>query len=473
MCMNKNNIAITIIGILLIVLCGGCKKIVEVPEPTNSITSSEVYSTEATAEAAVLDIYYDMARGHTNTIAYGNGLTTFDLGLAADELNYYSSIFTTTYQFQTNALLSNNTVVYSQFWTDPYFDIYVCNGVIEGVQGSTTLSASARAQLTAEAMFLRAFINFYMVNLFGEIPLVTSVNYASTEGLAKVPASQIYTEILSDLHFAQTNLPSDFSGYGGQRYRATQWAATALLARVYLYLGNWSGADSAASAVINNSGLFSLTSLDSVFLANSNEAIWQLEPDNSSRYATAEGYQNIPSPLSTGVVDYYMTKTLLNAFEPGDQRYINWVDSSKRLGTTYHFPYKYKVKTGTVTDMPEYYMMLRLGEQYLIRAEAGAQGGNNTAGAVADLNAIRIRAGLPAYAGPTDQASLLSAIAHERQIELFAEWGHRWFDLKRWGNAVSVLTTNKGFSMPEDQLVLPIPLSELEVDPNLTQNPGY
>ena len=122
----------------------------------------------------------------------------------------------------------------------------------------------------------------------------------------------------------------------------------------------------------------------------------------------------------------------------------------------------------------EYYMVLRLAEQYLIRAEAEAHGaGNGLSGAVSDLNIIRYRAGLPDYAGAILQSPILSAIAHENQIEFFAEWGHRWLDLKRTGQATTVLSANKGFAVSSNSLLYPIPVSELKTDPNLTQNSGY
>jgi hypothetical protein len=120
--------------------------------------------------------------------------------------------------------------------------------------------------------------------------------------------------------------------------------------------------------------------------------------------------------------------------------------------------------------------VLRLSEQYLIRAEAEANVGDST-DAISDLNVIRARAGLSSYADTT-QGSLLSAILHERQVELFTEWGHRWFDLCRSGNAISVMSTvcpQKGGTWNPNgyQVLFPIPKTELINDVNLTQNPGY
>src|SRR5205085_2875647 len=149
----------------------------------------------------------------------------------------------------------------------------------------------------------------------------------------------------------------------------------------------------------------------------------------------------------------------------------NWINSvvAGGSGITYYFPFKYKDNSSTVT---EYLMVLRLGEQYLIRAEARAQLGN-TSGALSDMNAIRRRAGLPDYSGATDKNSLLAAILHERQVELFTEWGHRWLDLKSAGalNALMAVITPKktggAIQWSSYKQLYPIPYSDIKGDPNL------
>ena len=119
-------------------------------------------------------------------------------------------------------------------------------------------------------------------------------------------------------------------------------------------------------------------------------------------------------------------------------------------------------------------MVLRLGEQYLIRAEAEAQG-NDLINAAKDLNIIRERAGL-ADTTTTTSSDMLALILHESQVELFTEWGCRWFDLIRTGNVNQVMiqvTPQKGGSWNSNDTLYPIPLSNITVDPNLTQNAGY
>jgi len=117
-------------------------------------------------------------------------------------------------------------------------------------------------------------------------------------------------------------------------------------------------------------------------------------------------------------------------------------------------------------------MTLRLGEQYLIRAEARAQQ-NNISGSQTDLNVIRRRAGLTNTTA-SDQPSLLAAILDERRHERFCEWGHRWLDLKRTNKVTSTFSSipYKSAYQPYQQLY-PIPIYELATNPNLTQNPGY
>ena len=121
-------------------------------------------------------------------------------------------------------------------------------------------------------------------------------------------------------------------------------------------------------------------------------------------------------------------------------------------------------------------MMFRLAEQYLIRAEARAQQ-NNISDAQADLNKIRTRARLPNTTA-ADKNSILSAILHERQTELFSEWGNRWFDLKRTNNidaVMSIMTPKKanGLQWQSYKQLNPLPFTEIQRDPSLLQNLGY
>jgi hypothetical protein len=139
-------------------------------------------------------------------------------------------------------------------------------------------------------------------------------------------------------------------------------------------------------------------------------------------------------------------------------------------GVTYVYPTKYKTKTAS-SDPVEYNVIFRLAEQYLIRAEARIQQ-DRYADAQSDLNLIRSRAGLPKTTA-SDKPTLLNAIESENRSEYFAEWGHRWFDLKRWGKVDTVLSTLKFPNWQSTDVLYPIPLTEIQRNPALTQNPGY
>jgi starch-binding outer membrane protein, SusD/RagB family len=391
-----------------------------------------------------------------------------------------NAIFT---YYYTNSLTNSNTVQ-TDFWNNIYPILYTVNSAIAGLTNNTALTPAVRQQLLGEAKFMRAFCYFYLVSLYGDVPLVTGTDYTVNALLPRTPQSQVWQQIISDLKDAQNMLSTNYLdatllNTTSQRVRPTSWAATALLARSYLYTQNWDSAQVEATTVINNPTLYNLERLNGVFLANSNEAIWQLQPVNFGANTQDAQLFIIPSAGPGGSFPVYLNPLLVNAFEPGDQRRTNWVDSVVVSPNTYYYAYKYKVDS-IPSPVTEYEMILRLGEQYLIRAEAEANGaGGGTVASITDLDTIRNRAGLSNYSGATDQASLLTAILHERQVELFTEWGHRWLDLKRTNTVNSVMGSPgnvcafKGGVWNPDWQWYPIPKYDLQHDPHLVQNSGY
>lgn len=305
-----------------------------------------------------------------------------------------------------------------------------------------------------------------MINLFGDVPLITTSDYRLNSTLPRTSKSKVYQQIISDLTDALNLLDTSYITDG--RVRPNKWAAAAMLARVYLYNGDWIDAESEATAVIN-SGIYTLEpDLNNVFLKDSKEAIWQLMPVNPE-FNTYEG-NAILQPNNTLPPTYLLTSSLLNAFEAGDRRLAAWVGSRTFQSQVEYFPYKYKVY-GNNAPLTEYYMVLRLAEQYLIRAEARAEQ-NNFEGALQDINEIRNRAGLPDVTYNSQQ-TILAAIEQERRIELFAEWGHRWNDLKRTGRINTVLGALKPATWQPKDTLWPIPQNEINLNHSLTQNPGY
>jgi hypothetical protein len=406
------------------------------------------------------------------TDQYGLSIRT---GLRADEL---TALNPPAYPDYLNALSGN---VGWTMWDDAYRTlIYGINTLLEGVGKSTSLTTNIKTTLSAEAKFTRAFIYFYLVNFYGDVPLILTTDFKVNSSSFRSPKEKVYEQIISDLLDAQAGLKDDYLDKDlinttEERIRPNKAAATALLSRVYLYVRNWQKAEEQASLIISNSNYALISDVSMVFLKNSKEAIWQLQPNllDADGTNTPDGRYFIDP---RGGEPFFITSSnLLNSFETADKRRENWITTTPSGKI---IPYKYKEGWGTNVSK-EYTMVLRVAEQYLIRAEARAHlqkfiGPNS---AQSDIDSIRSRAGLTGTTAHT-QPELLDAIAHERQIELFAEWGHRWLDLYRTGKideVMSVIAVEKGGSWAPYKALLPIPYDEFKFNVALRghQNPGY
>jgi starch-binding outer membrane protein, SusD/RagB family len=473
-------------GIIMLFL-SSCKKFVEADPPTNKITSSNVFSNNVSAVAAMTSIYINMtANSKMSTGRTSIGLMT---GLESDELKNYNNNDATYVQFYTNSI-TNQSGQAQAFWKELYAQIHVVNVVLEGLEKSTGVSLSIKKQLTGEAKFMRAFFHFYAVNLFGKAPLVTTTDYRVNNIITRSEISQVYQQVIQDLKDAQANLSDDIlDGMGnpsGLRVRINKAAATAMLARVYLYRERWSEAETESAKLINNPKYVLGNNLNELFLGTSQEAIWQLQPTVAG-FNTYDGYTYIlTSTPGSGAFPVALNPLILNAFEAGDARLSNWVGKFTSGGNDYYYPYKYKIGPRVIGSTPtEYIMVLRLSEQYLISAEAKIRQ-ENIAEGIADLNILRRRARMPATTITPDplpdlsinlsKSDAIKAVLHERQVELFSEWGHRWFDLKRTDSLNSTMQEvafSKNITWNPYQALLPIPESEIQLNPNLTQNDGY
>ena len=472
---------------LLSFLCimGSCSKLVEIPAPTNAITEENVYATDETAISVLTGIYTKMGNINSSRIFTGNLGISAICGLSVDELTLWSGVTSAKHiAYYQNALSVINKTG-SDYWAPLYNYIVTCNAALEGLGSSNTLTPSIRRQLQGEAKFMRAFFYFYLVNLFGDVPLAITSDYRVNSVLARAPKATVYQQIISDLKDAKELLNTNFLdgsllNISGDRLRPTKWAAMSLLSRAYLYTGDWANAEQQSDSVIQQASIFSLTSLGNVFLKNSSEAIWQLQPMVVG-HNTEDGWTFIipstgPSNINgTRGYPFFLSNQLLGSFETGDNRRAIWVDSTVAHGITYFFPYKYQ-SAKINAPITEYLMVFRLAEQYLIRAEARAQT-NNISGAESDINNVRNRAGL-GNTMAADKGSLLAAILQERRVELFTEWGHRWFDLKRTNNIDEVMTGTtpgkaNGVGWQSYQQLYPLPLSDVQEDLYLVQNPGY
>jgi hypothetical protein len=399
-----------------------------------------------------------------------NGGNSVYPGLSSDEFTG-TTASPSVDAFARNVLSSGNSYIAS-LYSSAYSTIYNTNILLEDLKGAGKITSGAKRQLRGEALCLRALTYFHLADLFGGVPLLTKTDYEVNAVAPRSSVSAVYQQVVTDLLEADSLLDTAYvagAGYEGARTRPNKWAARALLARVYLYQGEWAAAETAATDVLG-AGVYMLEpSLDNVFLTGSREAIWQLQPVNNMMNS-AEGYFFVPPGGTAAKPAYALTNFLLKAFAPGDNRRLRWVGSKTVNGTAYSYPLKYKVRTGIYPSV-EGNMVLRLAELYLIRAEARAQQGKS-GGAIADLNVLRRRAGLSNLSAALLPEQVLAAVAQERRIELFAEWGHRWSDLRRTGQADAVLKVEKAGWQPYAALY-PIPFNDIERNPFMVQNVGY
>jgi hypothetical protein len=471
--------SLLILSFLEIASIVGCKKFIEVAPPVTRVSALNAYNTDATAAAVLTGLYTKLSSITFNTVDFSN-LSGLISGLSSDELSLWSGQTSVRLRAYYRNNLSPNLNTGSEIWNNLYPYIFICNAAIEGLGTSTRLTPSVNDQLMGEAKFMRAFFYFYLVNLFGDVPLVVSTDYEVTSRLTRSTKQEVYQQIVKDLLDAQNLLSPDYlnstvSYLVEDRVRPTKWAAIALLARTYLYLEDWSNAELMCTQVISQNSLFELTTLEESFLKNSKESIWQLQPVNIGWNTEHARLLILPATGPSSTNSVYLNTLLVGAFELGDNRKNIWVKSISVSSNTFYYPFKYKSKSLNA-PVTEYLTVLRLGEQYLIRAEARIKQ-SNISGAMDDLNIIRNRASLSSIQNG-NLASIYAAIQRERRVELFSEWGHRWLDLKRTNSVDSVMSIvtplkSGGMAWASYQQVYPIPLGEIQRNNNLVQTTGY
>lgn len=462
-----------------IILCLGylltisCEDFVDLEPPNYKMVTETVFENDETAMAAITGIYNELFSSASFSNGYISSVTIL-AGMSSDIFETTSATDTRYGPFQQNQISPRGTPDASanyELWSSAYNIIYMANSVLEGLSNSDQLSEETLTIAEGQARFIRAFTYFYLVNLYGDVPLVLTTDYSKNAVAPKDSAAKVHEQISTDLDLAISLLEEVGEYESSERTNINRFVVMALRARIYLYQQNWEKAEEWSSKVIDQASIYEiLQDLDQVFLKNSREAIWQISPVPVGRRQTTytrEGYffRGINSSRVVLSNDFVAT------ISPEDKRLAHWVgyNSSRE----FYFPQKYKdgSSSGNIT---EYSMVLRLAEQYLIRAEARAMQGN-LPGAISDLDKLRNRANLELIANTLpgiSQEDLLEEIMEERKRELFSEWGHRWLDLKRLQKTAEVLKPIKPLWQDTD-IFYPIPEEERAKNPNIEQNEGY
>lgn len=425
-------------------LFAACESPLEI-DPSQSIGDDVALSTARGVELALTGAYRSFQTG----ALYDREVTIYP-EMYADNLDF-TGTYQTDREMQERTVTPDNVALLNM-WEDSYAGINRANNVLDAIP-NVDLTAEQAEEFRGEALFIRALHYFNLVRYFAGVPLVLEPSRGIESPGARDTQAAVYEQIIDDLVAATPLLPSP--GVAG---RASETAAQALLAKVYLETANWEGARDMATAVIG-SGLYTLPEdYREVFATkNSDESIFELQYSVNNSNALAFWY----FPQSEGGRrGQAPSAELIGAFEAGDER----LDAQ----VAYDDGAPYGIKYWRIQTNDDNVIVLRLAEMYLIRAEANARiPGFDPAVVRADIDEVRVRAGLaPLPTTVTAEGDLINAILQERRVELAME-GHRLFDLRRTGLGESVL------GIPAFRLIFPIPQAELDVNEDLEQNPQY
>jgi hypothetical protein len=407
-----------------------------------------------------------------------------------------------------------------------YFDLYLgisrCNIIIGRLPDAAAASAAVKSNVDGQAKFLRAWYYFKLVRLFGGVPLyLKEVEKAEDAFLPRSTVDQVYAQIVADANAAITELaaPAKFPQTG----EATKGAAVMLLAEVDMVQKKYAEAETLLTSLAGMGYGLNANYADAFLTTNKNskESIFEVQYQEGTAAGTAPSnfiYQFLPRCVSTVLITGTATGNnttggwntpspdLIASYEAGDKRLdasigiaegtyntsdllavtanksiVGYVPAAGKIGVPYAKKYLHTPHVATNNsndDWPIY----RYADALLLLAEAQNEQGKSPLTA---LNAVRTRAGLAASA-ETNQTTLRGVILHERRIELAFE-NHRWHDLQRSPDGIAIMTAYgvkakstyytlvpaNAFNITANRFIYPLPVSEVGVNPQLTQNPGY
>lgn len=445
---------------LISLCCIGCEELVEVEAPANQLGTPQVYEDVQTARAALDGLYASLR--DQSVLAGGNsyGMGTL-LDTYTDNLDcFYNDTNGTMDIYENQPMDTNNTI--ETVWNTAYEQIYYANSLVVGLTNSQAIDTDTKAQLIGETIVLRSLIYYYLAELFGAIPYTTSIDYQYNRQLDKMEEEVLYQQLITDVMEVMDGMAVSYRDT--ERTYVNRSVASLVLAKLYSTLGDYAATEQWASEVLGNELYSFETNLEEVFHNVGAHILWQMPPQlagNATPEATFYFFEDA-APHA-----YALTEDLVSSFSDADMRKQQWMIPVTVGGTTWYRVAKYQ---NIADNTNEYSIVFRMGEVYLLLAEALVQQGQTTA-ALPYINAIRTRAGLlPLSNGSAEE--LLDVILQESRHEFFTEGGHRFLDLKRMGWLSTLSEVKPNWEDYNERW--PLPLNELLLNAHLyPQNTGY
>jgi len=481
---------IIIAAFCLSFLATSCKDML-IEKPDDRLAQTTFYKTAEDANSAVNAIYSPLRSTYGGR--YGVQFT------AAEDYSSGKGVYIpiAAYQGYPSSIIS----ITDGEWNNFYQTINMANIALKYIP-DIEMDEVSKNSLLGEARFLRAVSYYALVKSWGGVPIRTEpTENLDNLGGKRASAEEVYSFIIEDLKSAETNLPSTQALIG----KPTKWAAKTMMADVYLMIEDFPNARDKADEVIQ-SGVYSLVP---VVAANDFEKIFgatvisSAEDVFSLKFTRTDG-NTLPLYYADGNSSYgsrpygtffgFPTYPLLRDWDTNDLRYQFNIYTSypDKNGNIVHNPPASPIRFGKFKD-PGYapshgnnYPIYRYPDALLIYAEAATLANNApTALALERLNMVHRRAyGYnPNIPSPVDftlaghtASTFRDLILQERAYEFLCEGGKRWFDLIRTGTIKEVIKEAKGIDVADTHLIFPIPIQEIENNPDLSpedQNPGY
>jgi starch-binding outer membrane protein, SusD/RagB family len=486
-----------VIPVVLAVLQWGCTDLLT-EEPKSVITTENFFRSAADAEAAIAAAYQPLSSGDVwdTALQWGLNAASDDARVGPEEENNNIIALTQLRWDARNPYVAGSTSSTGP-WAGLYRIITRANLILERVP-AIEMETTQKDQVLAQAKFLRALSYFYLVRLYGDVPVVTTTEEQFAFG-ERTPKADVYARIIQDATEAETVLPSSWDA--AQKGRATQGSANALLAELYLWrssaegMNEWQQAADAAKKIIDSGVYALLPNYIDAFLPRSetrSEEVFAAQASNATGAPSlAIAYWTYPRALDPngngGWGTYQPLPWFIESYPTGDyRREVSFFTSGKTpdgRDTTF-LPHIYKFRP---TDRPgpfdDNWPIYRYADVLLMYAEALNELGQPDQ-AIQYVNQVRARArngtGAEGRAQPADltamsQAATRDAIFQERHWELAFE-GKRWFDMVRRGADYFLAAEARDPTATDPQptdMLWPIPQAQIDLNPQLAQNPGY